>query len=473
MAEDVVVAVKRNLGEVLEGQEVLFVGDVRRESVFELNVIGRGLFDNGLGLDLGLGLFLLVKCHIVGLDKLEAVEEKVDAFGVVTANLAIHAILANANTGPLVVLVECREDRLEVVVDEGVELLLDVLLDVDLVHRLRDVAQGLFDPARVVAKAGEGSEELLVAPLRLTLEVAEVHVASAAEQGELALVVGVEDLEAGHLLGAILGHAEGKAEDVFLEHRRHDLLVAGEFAHKRWRDVVGRGFDIDVALVVEGPDVVDEGATEHLEVEFGVLEDELVGVAGVEHLGQWGHCEVCRCAVNLAQALVEELADGLVADPVVVVGVDGAVGREPPVVAVEVRANQRTAQVLGGDDVTLEVALIGSGELLGLGVAEAEEHVVVLAEDGTDGLLDGGAELEGLFGVDGVVTGGNDDVRPVVVEHTAVLRDEVVADVLETGEGQGTDVVDNVRHGCLSFKSFERDSKRGYSRTKNIKSIFY
>jgi hypothetical protein len=446
LTEDVAVVVHRNLGQVVEAQDVLLVGDVCLESFLELNVLVRELFGDGLVL-----LFLLVDSHIVGLDKLEAVEEEVDTLGVVVANLAIHAILANANSGPLVVLVECREDRLVIVVDEDVGLFLDVLLDVDLVHRMRDGAQGLFDPARVVTEAGEGSEELLVAALHLTLEVAEVHVASATEQGELALVVGVEDLEPRHLLDTILGQAEGKAEGVVLEHRRHDLLVAGELAHKRRRDVVGRGFHIDVAAVVEGPNVVDEGPIEDLEVDFGVLEDKLVGVAGVEHLSQWRHCEGRRRAVDLAEALVEELADRLVADPVVVVGVDGPVGREPPVVAVEVRTNQRTTQVLGGDDVALEIALIGSRELVGLGVAEAEEGVVVLAEDGTNGLLNGGTELEGLVGVDGVVTGGNDDVRPVVVEHTAVLGDEVVADVLEAGEGQGADVVDDVRHGWFGL----------------------
>ena len=479
--------VQRDLGEVVEAQFVLLVGNVRLEGVLELNVLARGLFGDGLVLLLVLlrlvllllllwllmlllRLLLLVNGHIVGLDKLEAVEEKVDALGVVSANLAVHAILGDANTGPLVVLVERREDRLEVVVDEDVELLLDVLLDVDLVHRLRDRAQGLLDPARVVAKAGKGREELLVAALRLGLEVAEVHVASAAEQRQLALVVRVDDLVAGHLLGAILGQAEGKAEDVFLEHRRHDLLVAGELAHERRRDVVGRGFDIDVVLVVEGPNVVDKGAIEHLKVELGVLEDELVGVAGVEHLGQGRHCEGCRRAVDLAQALVEELADGLAADPVVVVGVDGAVGSEPPVVAVEVRANQRTAKVLGGDDFAIEVHLVTNGDLVGLGVAEAEERVVALAKDGTNGLLNGGAKLEGLVGVDGVVAGGDNDVRPVVVEHTAVLGGEVVADVLEVGEGQGVDVVDDVRHG--RFGSASNVIRKGGTLEQRISNQF-
>jgi hypothetical protein len=42
-----------------------------------------------------------------------------------------------------------------------------------------------------------------------------------------------------------------------------------------------------------------------------------------------------------------------------------------------------------------------------------------------------------------------------------MLGDEVVTDVLETGEGQGANVVDDVRHGWFGFERFERNSKVG------------
>jgi hypothetical protein len=42
-----------------------------------------------------------------------------------------------------------------------------------------------------------------------------------------------------------------------------------------------------------------------------------------------------------------------------------------------------------------------------------------------------------------------------------VLGDEVVADVLEVGEGQGADVVDDVRHGRFGFGNASNVVRKG------------
>ena len=400
---------------------------------------------------------LLAEVDVAGLDELEAVEEEVDALGMVVANLAIDAVLADANTSPLVVLVDRRDDRLIVVVDDGLGALLDVLLDVDPVDATRHVAEALLDPARVVADAGEGLEQLLVEAVRLTLEVAEVQVAGATEQRELTLVVRVKNLEAGRLGHLVASRAERVAESVAVGlEAAHDLLEAVEVGHEGRRDVVGADRHVDEPAVVEGADVVDERPLEDLEVNLGVLEDELVGVADVELVDERRRREVTRLAVDAAEAVVEELANGLVANPVVVVGVEGAVGSEAPVVAVEVRTDKRATEVLVRGDATLDGASASLGELVRLGVAEAEERAVVLAEDGADGFFDGGAELERLVGVDRVVRGGDDHVGPLVVEHAAVLGSKVVAYSLEALGRERADVGGDVRHGRERFDGVRR-----------------
>lgn len=204
--------------------------------------------------------------------------------------------------------------------------------------------------------------------------------------------------------------------------------------------------------------MVDERPLEDLEVDLRMLEDELVRVADVELVGERRRGEVALLAVDAAEALVEELPDGLLADPVVVVGVQGSVGGETPVVAVEVRADQRATEVLVRGDAPFNGTLASLGQLVRLGVAEAEERVVVLAEDGADGFLNSGAELGRLVGVDRVVRGGNDHVGPLVVEHAAALAGEVVAYRLEALGRERAQVGDDVRHGR---ERFERCSKGG------------
>jgi hypothetical protein len=125
--------VLRDGGEVLGTRLELLVLE-RGEDLFELQVLdGDGHRDRHRR-SYNLGLFAEV--DVAGLDELEAVEEEVDALGVVVDNLAVDAVLADANTSPLVVLVDRRDDGLVVVVDDGVALL-DVLIDVDPVDATR------------------------------------------------------------------------------------------------------------------------------------------------------------------------------------------------------------------------------------------------------------------------------------------------------------------------------------------------
>ncbi len=267
----------------------------------------------------------------------------------------------------------------------------------------------------------------------------------------------MEDLEPRRLRDLVAGGAERVSERfaVGLE-VSHDLLEAVEVGHERGRDVVGPRGGVYEPAVVEGPDVVDERPLKHLEVELRVLKDELVCVAGAELVGKRRRREATLLAVDAAEALVEELPDGLLADPVAVVGIQGAVGGDAPVVAVEVCADECTTEVLVRGDAPLDGAGASLGQLVRLGVAEAEEHVVMLAEDGPDGFFDGGAELEGLVCVDRVVGGGNDHVGPLVVQHAAVLGGEVVAYSLEARGPERADVGGDVRHGRERFESVRR-----------------
>lgn len=201
VAEETAVVVIRDAGEVL-GARLDLLALQGGEDLFE--VVVDGLHGHGHGdrhrhRPNNDRLCILVEVDVASLDELEAVEEEVDALGVVAVDLSVDAILADADSSALVVLVDGREDRLVVVVDDGVGALLHVLLYVDLVDAARHSAERLLDPARVVADAGKGREKLLVGSVRLTLEVAEVQVASAAEQRKLALVFRVENFEARRL----------------------------------------------------------------------------------------------------------------------------------------------------------------------------------------------------------------------------------------------------------------------------------
>ena len=460
VAEELAVVVLRDLGEVL-GARLELLALEGGEDLFEVRVYRldrNGHRDRHRSRSNHDSLRVIVEVDVARLDELEAVEEEVDALGVVVANLPIEAILAHVNTLLFVVLVDRRENRLVVVVDDGVSALLNVLGDVDLVHATRHAGERLFDPARVVADAGKSLDQLLVEPVRLTLEVAEVQVARTTEQQELALVGRVEDLEARRLSHLVADRAQRVAERsaAGLE-ASHDLLEVVEVGHERRRDVVGAERHVDQTAVVEGANVVDKRPLEDLEVDLGVLEDELVRVANVELLGERRRREAARLAVDATEALVEELPNRLLANPVVVVGVQGAIGSKAPVVAVEVRTDQRAAEVLVRGDAPLKRRLASLGQLVRLGVAEAEERVVVLAEDGANGLFDGRAELERLVGVDRVVRGGNDHVGPLIVEDTATLAGEVVAYRLEALGLERAEVGGDVRHvlsGCSMV--FER-----------------
>ncbi len=300
-------------------------------------------------------LLLVFKGHVAGVDVAETVEEEVDALRVVAGQEREHCLRRHAGTGALVVNVECVDDRAEVVVDLEVVVPADVFGRVDHVRLVGNLVEHALDGGDVKAHAGEVAHEVPVETLGLALEVAEVKVARAAEQLHLVGVVGLDDLEAGRLRVGVDSRTQCVASTLGLVEVLEELGHVLEVTRQRARQTVGVGpLHVAETLVVEGPDVVDVGPLDHLEVDLGVLEDELVGVILVQLAGERAVGEAGVHAVDLDEALVEELADGARADPVVVVGVDGAVRREAPVVTVEVGADKGAREILGGEDGTVD-----------------------------------------------------------------------------------------------------------------------
>lgn len=269
----------------------------------------------------------------------------------------------------------------------------------------------------------------------------------------------MDNLEAGRLGVLVAGRDKYVAKCAVLGFEvAHNFLEVVEVCHERWVDP-SFTMDVDVATVVEGTDVGDERAVEDLEVDFGVLEDELVRAVDIELVGERGVGEVALLVVDAANALVEELPNRLLADPIVVVGIDGTVCGETPVVTVEISTNESATEVLVRCDAALDRAHTSLGQFVGLGVAEAEEGVVMLAKDCADGFFDGGTELGRFLGEDGVVRRRNDHVGPLVVKHTAVLVGKVVTYNLEALNRERADVGGNAGHCVESGSNGNR--KRG------------
>ncbi len=342
------------------------------------------------------------------------------------------------------------DDRAQVVVDLEVVVTADVFGRVERVRLVGNLVEEALDSGGVVAHARKVAHEVPVKTLGLTLEVAEVEVASAAEQLDLVGVVGLDDLEAARLRVGIASRTQRKAVTLGLVVVLEELGHVVEGARQRARQAVRVGqLHIAEGLVVEGRDVVDVGALDHLEMDLGVLEDELVGVVLVQLAGERAVGEAGVHVVDLDQAFVEEVADGARADPVVVVGVDGTVRREAPVVAVEEGADKGARQILGGEDRAVDREL-ARGDLLRLGEAEALDDVRALGEDGPDGVKHGGAKVGGLGLVDHIRR--NDHVAVAELEHTTVLGEEVVLHVREGRKGQGLDVGGEERHFKWMFE---------------------
>ncbi len=225
-----------------------------------------------------------------------------------------------------------------------------------------------------------------------------------------------------------------------------ERLEVREDSLERSHDLVSRRGHVDVVLVVVGADMVDVRLRRELEVNLGVLEDELVGVVRVQRGGEWRDGEVGALFVDPAEALVEEVADGLLANPVVAVGVESTVRGEAPETAVVEGADERATEVLGSDDRALDRAGVADLDLLGLGESEAEKGVSGLVENGTYRVVEGGAKLGRLGLADGEVPGWHDHVVLKPVQHTAVLGGEVDPDILEGLRRERGDVASEKRH---------------------------
>ncbi len=387
------------------------------------------------------------EAHIARVDEAQTIEDEVQALRVFGEQLLHNSVDRHTNTLLLVVLVSSRNDGAQVEVDRSRVVLLHVLLDVEIGRLLGGLEHRLLDPARELANARECLDELALVALRLGFHVAEVEVARATHQllGTSELLR--DDLEARQLRLPVDLGAKGEAEEVgthdleLLDHR----LVRVEPVNLWLRQTVGALIvEVHLSSVVEGAGMVEHRTFEHLEVHLGCLEHKLVGVTGVELLHQRRGRERRRLAVNLAEHVVEEGADGLGAHPEVLVGVERAVRRESPGTLVAKGVNHRPTEVLSRADSALD---LGSGVLLvGLGEAEADHAVVGLRENGAHGVLHCSSKLSGLVGENGEIGWRYDHVGLLVLHHTALFRLEQLLHVGK-GESSGADVSDKVGHG--------------------------
>lgn len=222
---------------------------------------------------------LVLEGDIAGANVVQAVEKEVDTLRVVAGEESEHRLRRNANTGALVVDVKSVDDRAQVVVDLEVVVPADVLGGIGRVDLVGYLVEEALDGCGVVAHAGKVAHEVPIEAFRFTLEVAEVEVARAAEQLHLVGVVGLDDLEARGLRASIALGTQRKAGAARAVEVLAELAHFVEHTRQRARQTVGVGLlHVAEPLVVEGADVVDVGPLDHLEVDFGVLEDELVGV---------------------------------------------------------------------------------------------------------------------------------------------------------------------------------------------------
>ncbi len=322
----------------------------------------------------------LRKTDIVCLDVAETVQDEVHALRVLGKKLLHHRVDAHIDMiYEHVLVVSGGNDRAQVEVDRGCVILLHELLDVQANDFLGDGKGGLVDPAGIVPNARECLNEFTVDALCLRLEIAQVQVARASDQFlHLDEVLG-EQLEAIVLSRLIRLGAESEAEDLVV----HFLDCGGQLGevvehdNLRLRQTMSTLLvEIHARGVVEGADMEEHRSLCHLEMDLRVLKNELVAVVAIQQLRQRGLGEGRRLAVDLTEHLVEECADRLLANPEVVVGVDRTVGRQTPLAVVVVRANQRTAKVLGRHDGSVNLRVLV--DLDSTRKAEAHDTIVRL-----------------------------------------------------------------------------------------------
>ena len=235
------------------------------------------------------------------------------------------------------------------------------------------------------------------------------------------------------------GEREAERLRIHLLDGGENLREVVEHDNLRLRQTMGtRVVEVHVRSVVEGANMEEHRALSHLEMDLWVLENELVAVVAVQQLRQRGLGEGRCLTIDLAEHLVEERADRLLADPEVVVRVDGSVGRQTPAAIVVVRANERSAKVLGRHDGSVDLRVLGHVD--SAREAEAHDTIVRLGQDRANSVED--VERR-------ILKGRNDHVGRLVLEHTAVLRLEVLLDFLEGLVRQGgANVGCDGRHGC-------------------------
>ena len=393
----------------------------------------------------GDGVFRDRQAHIVRVDLSETVEDEVDALRVLGMQLLHDRVHRHTDTSLLVLLVSRGNDRAKVEVDGRRVILLHVLLEVELRDLLGDREQRLVDPAGVVSHARKRLDELLVDAVLLRLEVPKVQVAGATDKLLAANELLGENLVARRLIRMVACLAEGQAEAALhstnllrqvrevVEH--HDLGL-----RQAIRTLL---VEVDQLGVVEGADVEDHRALCHIEVDLRMLEHELVAVLRVEQLRQRRAREDSRHAIDLAEDLIEQDANRLRADPVVVVRIQRAVRRNAPLAGVVVRADHRATKVLGRDETVGEADTSIHRDVLRAREAEAHDAVVRLGQDRAH-CVD---HVECL-----VVVGRNNHEGRLILEHAAVLRLEVLLGLLEALVCQvGADVGDKRSH-CLGLR---------------------
>ena len=376
----------------------------------------------------------LGKTNIVGLDEAETVQDEVHTLRMLDQQLLHHRIDAHVDTSLQVLLVSGSNDRAEIEVDGSRVVLLHVLLDVETRDILGDGESALVDPARIVPNARECLDELSVDALRLRLEIAQVQVARASDQflhlnevlGEQLVTIVLS------LVVCVRGERETERLRIHLLDDGENLGEVVEDHNLRLRQTVSTlGVEIHVLSVVEGANVEDHRTLRHLEMNLWVLKNELVAVVRVQHLRQRRLREGRRHTVDLAEHLVEEHANRFLADPEVVVRVDRAVGRQTPGAIVVVRSNERAAKVLSRHDASVDLRVFGHFD--GARNAEAHDTIVRLGQDRANSVDDVESRI---------LERRNDHIGRLVLEHTAVLRLEVLLHFLVGVVRQGgADVV--------------------------------
>lgn len=225
--------------------------------------------------------------NIIGLDESETVEDEVHSLRVLSHELLHHGVDTDLDVILLVFLVSSSQDRTQVEVDLGGVVLLDVLLEVETSDIFGDGENRLVDPAGIVANAGERSDEIDVDSLGLRLEIAQVQVAGATDE-LLFLHEALGQQLVAVVLSVVVGlRSEGVAELVraHLLNSSSHFRVGVEENDARLRQTMSTFIvEIDVLSVVEGSDVEQHRALSHLEMNFGVLKNELVAVVAVQQL---------------------------------------------------------------------------------------------------------------------------------------------------------------------------------------------